>query len=83
LIQAKASSGTVTGTALALRDQLADEGLPSWPKLTGGKGLHLMVPLLMTCRYEELHLWTTAILLTAKYATGTHGFVILVVKSKP
>jgi bifunctional non-homologous end joining protein LigD len=36
----------VTDTALALRDFLkADQGLPSWPKATGGKGLHVMVPL--------------------------------------
>jgi bifunctional non-homologous end joining protein LigD len=34
----------VTGTALALRDQLAGEGLASWPKLTGGKGLHRIRP---------------------------------------
>ena len=36
----------VTDTALALRDFLKqDEGLASWPKATGGKGLHVMVPL--------------------------------------
>jgi bifunctional non-homologous end joining protein LigD len=38
--------GFVTDTALALRDFLkSEEGLSSWPKATGGKGLHLMVPL--------------------------------------
>jgi bifunctional non-homologous end joining protein LigD len=35
----------VTDTAFALRDFLAAEGLNSWPKSTGGKGLHLMVPI--------------------------------------
>ncbi len=35
----------VVESALGLRDLLADEGLDSWPKLTGGKGLHLMVPI--------------------------------------
>lgn len=35
----------VTETAFALRDLLVGEGLESWPKLTGGKGLHVMVPL--------------------------------------
>jgi bifunctional non-homologous end joining protein LigD len=32
----------VTDAALALRELLAAEGLSSWPKVTGGKGLHLM-----------------------------------------
>jgi bifunctional non-homologous end joining protein LigD len=31
--------------ALRLRRMLKDEGLEPWPKLTGGKGLHLMAPL--------------------------------------
>jgi bifunctional non-homologous end joining protein LigD len=36
----------VRDTALSLRDFLkAEEGLSSWPKTTGGKGLHVMVPL--------------------------------------
>jgi bifunctional non-homologous end joining protein LigD len=35
----------VTETALSLRDMLADEGLEAWPKTTGGKGLHVMVPI--------------------------------------
>jgi bifunctional non-homologous end joining protein LigD len=34
----------VTETALRLREVLAGEGLESWPKTTGGKGLHVMVP---------------------------------------
>ncbi|MFL5069875.1 MAG: DNA ligase D, partial [Xanthobacteraceae bacterium] len=32
-------------TALKLRALLEAEGYDSWPKLTGGKGLHLMVPI--------------------------------------
>jgi bifunctional non-homologous end joining protein LigD len=35
----------VIETALRLRQILKDEGLEPWPKLTGGKGLHLMAPL--------------------------------------
>jgi bifunctional non-homologous end joining protein LigD len=34
----------VIESALRLRNLLQDESLDSWPKLTGGKGLHLMVP---------------------------------------
>jgi bifunctional non-homologous end joining protein LigD len=37
--------GFVIETALTLRRMLKDEGLDPWPKLTGGKGLHLMAPL--------------------------------------
>jgi bifunctional non-homologous end joining protein LigD len=36
---------TVVETALTLREALRAEGLESWPKLTGGKGLHPMAPL--------------------------------------
>ena len=32
-------------TALTLRDLMHAEGLKPWPKVTGGKGLHLMSPL--------------------------------------
>jgi bifunctional non-homologous end joining protein LigD len=35
----------VIETALLLRRMLKNEGLEPWPKLTGGKGLHLMAPL--------------------------------------
>jgi bifunctional non-homologous end joining protein LigD len=36
---------SVVETALVLREALRAEGLEPWPKLTGGKGLHLMAPL--------------------------------------
>jgi bifunctional non-homologous end joining protein LigD len=35
----------VVETALALRELMEAEGLESWPKLTGSKGIHVMVPL--------------------------------------
>ncbi|TJV56760.1 MAG: DNA ligase D, partial [Mesorhizobium sp.] len=35
----------VIATALGLRDIMEAEGLKSWPKVTGGKGIHLMAPL--------------------------------------
>jgi bifunctional non-homologous end joining protein LigD len=35
----------VVETALTLRDLLKTEGLKTWPKLTGGKGIHIMAPL--------------------------------------
>lgn len=44
----------VLDTALRLRDVLATVKLDSWPKTTGGKGLHLVVP-----RIPEMS-WATA-----------------------
>jgi bifunctional non-homologous end joining protein LigD len=35
----------VTDTALKLRDMLAEADLECWPKVTGGKGLHVMAPI--------------------------------------
>ncbi|MER9022393.1 DNA ligase D [Mesorhizobium sp. M0815] len=35
----------IVETALKVRDMLRSEGLDSWPKVTGGKGLHVMAPL--------------------------------------
>jgi len=35
----------VLDTALALRDALTADGYAPWPKTSGGKGLHVMVPL--------------------------------------
>jgi bifunctional non-homologous end joining protein LigD len=45
----------VVETALAMRDMLAREGLDSWPKLTGGKGLHLMAPLGRRMTHDTAH----------------------------
>ena len=42
-------------TALALRELLEAEGLASWPKATGGKGLHLMVPLAKRMTHDAAH----------------------------
>ena len=43
----------VIETALRLRAMLKDEGLEPWPKLTGGKGLHLIAPLHQTIDRDE------------------------------
>ena len=45
----------VRETALRLRDMLEDEGFEPWPKLTGGKGLHLMVPIAPDLRWDAAH----------------------------
>jgi bifunctional non-homologous end joining protein LigD len=43
----------VVETAFRLRDLLADDGLASWPKLTGGKSLHVMVPVEPDLNWSE------------------------------
>jgi bifunctional non-homologous end joining protein LigD len=43
----------VIETALRLHRMLKDEGLEPWPKLTGGKGLHLMAPLEPKIDHDE------------------------------
>jgi len=45
----------VVETALNLRALLEDEGLQPWPKLTGGKGLHLVAPLEPKLTHDEAH----------------------------
>jgi bifunctional non-homologous end joining protein LigD len=43
----------VIDTALRLRRMLKAEGLEPWPKLTGGKGLHLMAPLDLMMDHDQ------------------------------
>ncbi|SDK44852.1 hypothetical protein [Mesorhizobium muleiense] len=47
----------VAGTALTLRDMLRSEGLDSWPKLTGGKGVHVMAPLQAVITHDAARLY--------------------------
>jgi bifunctional non-homologous end joining protein LigD len=51
----------VTETALLLREMLTAEGLESWPKLTGGKGVHVMAPLQTRMSHDEAHRYSRAI----------------------
>jgi bifunctional non-homologous end joining protein LigD len=45
----------VVETALALRKILAAEDLDCWPKTTGGKGLHVMVPVAPEMAWDDAH----------------------------
>ena len=47
----------VIESALRLRKLLQDEGLDSWPKTTGGKGLHLMVPIDRAISHDAARLY--------------------------
>jgi bifunctional non-homologous end joining protein LigD len=51
----------VTDAALALRDMLARDGLNSWPKLTGGKGIHVMAPIEPRLTHDEARSYAKAI----------------------
>ncbi|MER9677636.1 DNA ligase D [Mesorhizobium sp. M0045] len=43
----------IVETALKVRDMLRSEGLDSWPKVTGGKGLHVMAPLQAVITHDD------------------------------
>jgi bifunctional non-homologous end joining protein LigD len=51
----------VVETAFRLRDLLLQEGLDSWPKTTGGKGLHIMVPIEAEMACNTAHDYTREI----------------------
>lgn len=45
----------VAETAFRLRDVLGIKGFKTWPKLTGGKGVHLMAPLPEKMTHDAVH----------------------------
>jgi bifunctional non-homologous end joining protein LigD len=45
----------VVEASLRMRDVLKQEGFENWPKLTGGKGIHLMAPLDRPLPHDEAH----------------------------
>jgi bifunctional non-homologous end joining protein LigD len=51
----------VVETAFRLRDLLAAEGLECRPKITGGKGLHVMVPIKRDMAWDAAHDYTRRI----------------------
>ena len=55
------SFGRVAGAALDLRDRLADLGLRSFVKSTGGKGLHVVVPVERRRDWTEAKAFTQAV----------------------
>src|SRR5947207_11133137 len=51
----------VVETAVKLREIFDEEGLPTWPKLTGGKGVHVVVPVEPALTWEECRAYIRAI----------------------
>jgi DNA primase len=60
----------VIETALALRRMLKDDGLEPWPKLTGGKGLHLIAPLAARIEHDQARAYAKRI---AQRSPQPHG----------
>lgn len=52
------SFADVTSAATDLRDLLADLDLPSWPLVTGGKGVHVVVPLRRIAGWDTVKLFS-------------------------
>jgi bifunctional non-homologous end joining protein LigD len=65
----------VADTALELRAFMQREGLDTWPKLTGGKGVHLMAPLDEPMLHDEAH--RIARRLCSEFAARDPDFYIL------
>ncbi len=55
--------GRIASAALGLRDRLADLGLASWPKSSGGKGLHVVVPLTRRHDWDDARAFAHAVAL--------------------
>ncbi len=53
--------GRVAQTALDMRETLDDLGLASFPKLTGGKGLHVVVPITRRSPWDEARAFARAV----------------------
>jgi len=51
----------VVDTAFRLREVLAENGLDSWPKLTGSKGLHVMMPVEPDLTWDAAHDYTRVV----------------------
>ena len=53
--------GQACKAALQLRDRLEELGLRSFPKLTGGKGMHLVIPLTRRTDWDETRAFARAV----------------------
>ncbi|APE45609.1 DNA ligase D (plasmid) [Sulfitobacter alexandrii] len=58
----------VTAAALDLRDILSDLDLPCWPLVTGGKGVHVVVPLRRIANWDTVKLYSKVL---AKHLADT------------
>ncbi len=64
----------VLEAALAVRETLEQLGLSAWPKTSGGRGLHLLVPLAPEKTHAEVRAWARAF---AEELEAKYGFIRL------
>lgn len=73
----------VVASAFSVRDQLAGLGLASWCKTTGGKGLHVVVPIARRSTWDEVKEFTRLFSrLVATRAPGEYVTVSTLAKRK-
>ncbi|WP_024513330.1 DNA ligase D [Bradyrhizobium sp. ARR65] len=70
----------VVETALSLRDFMHEQRLKTWPKLTGGKGIHLIAPLDIPILHDQAH--RTARQLVSAFAARNPDRYILSAQEK-
>ncbi len=73
--------GRVASAALQLREMLAELGLESFPKSTGGKGLHVVVPVTRRSDFDEARAFTQAVA-ERLVAADPDGFTTKMTKSR-
>ena len=56
-----ASFHDVREAALRLHDQLEQAGVRGYPKTSGGRGLHIYLPLAADSTFEHVHIWIKAV----------------------
>ncbi|HKR80152.1 MAG TPA: hypothetical protein VJR69_10660, partial [Nitrospira sp.] len=71
----------VKSTAMDIRRRLARAGLESFLKCTGGKGLHIVVPLAPAHRWDEVKNWASAFA-HAMVEEAPDKYVATITKSK-
>lgn len=71
----------VRSAAVELRDRLAQAGLPSYPRLSGGKGMHVVVPLAPAADWDQVRDFSEA-LATATAEEQPERYVATMSKAK-
>jgi DNA primase len=61
LLEGATSTASVTSRPALARCPYYEEGLPNWPKLYGGKGIHLMVPFDRGMNWDKAHAYARRI----------------------
>ena len=71
----------IVETALRLRELLHGEGLKPWPKVTGGKGYHVMAPLKEHMTHDQAHAYARQ--LAERFASTDRRYTVSAAMSRP